>query len=89
MRPYTPRPGEQGERHHKAKLTNAQAAQIRERLRAGERCGPLAREFGLSHKTVWQIKHGVTYRYVGAAKVTLCASVDGALAGTLGGRKDD
>jgi len=57
-----PRPGERGEFHPRAKLTNAQAAQIRLRLLEGERVGPLAREYGLHHKTVWQIKHGITYR---------------------------
>ncbi len=49
---------QQGSRNHYAKLNEAKAALIRERLKAGERGRALAAEFGISESIVSEIKHG-------------------------------
>ena len=50
--------GIQGERHHAAKLTNAQVAEIRRRSEAGTRGYVLAAEFNVSHPTISEIIRG-------------------------------
>jgi NUMOD4 motif/HNH endonuclease len=50
-----------GERNGAAKLTNAQALEIRRRLAAGERGINLAREFRVGQPTITRIKKGVRY----------------------------
>jgi hypothetical protein len=50
-----------GERNGAAKLTNAQAVRIRERLAAGEKGSTLAREYGVLDSTITRIKKGARY----------------------------
>lgn len=47
-----------GERHPNAKLSNTQAAEIRARRAAGEGGSHLAREYGVSPSTIYQIARG-------------------------------
>ena len=44
-----------------AKLTTAQAAQIRHRLSRGETCAQLAVEYAVSDATIYRVRGGVTY----------------------------
>jgi hypothetical protein len=53
--------GIQGERHHAAKLTNAQVAELRKRSDAGERGSDLAVAFGMSRSTISAITHGKSW----------------------------
>jgi hypothetical protein len=50
-----------GERNGAAKLTNAQAIEIRKRLKKGERGSDLAREFSVRDSTITRIKKGIRY----------------------------
>lgn len=50
-----------GETHPKAKLTGAQVQNIRTRL-STETPAALAREFGVTHKTIRKIRDGITWR---------------------------
>jgi hypothetical protein len=50
-----------GQYHSNSKLTNAQAAEIRARLRAGELQIPLSKEYGVSQRVISLIKRGETY----------------------------
>ena len=52
------RPTGRGEAHPNTKLTQAQADEIRSRFREGENRSQLAREFGVSRPTVYQIGRG-------------------------------
>lgn len=51
-----------GERQGAAKLTNAQAIEVRQRLAAGERGVALAREYRVSPSTVSRVGLGRTYK---------------------------
>lgn len=51
-----------GERHHKAKLTDEQASEIRDRRLAGEGLASIAGDFGVSLSTVSRIALGVIRR---------------------------
>lgn len=51
-----------GEYHANAKLTYAQAAEIRARYAAGEYQVPLAKEYGVSQRAVSLIVRGETYK---------------------------
>jgi hypothetical protein len=53
-----------GERNGHAKLTSAQASEIRRRRRAGERRDVLAAEFNVSGATVTRIANGEGWRHV-------------------------
>ena len=55
-----------GEKHHRAALTNAQAAEIRRRYRPRKGVGALAQEFGISRNTVLAIGTGKAYRDAGS-----------------------
>lgn len=46
----------------RARLTNEQAEEIRQRSWRGEECRHLASEYGVSKTTISQIKHGNIYR---------------------------
>ena len=54
-----------GERNAQAKLTHAQAIEIRRRLAGGERGSDLAKEFGVGHPTITRIKKGIRYASAG------------------------
>ena len=51
-----------GQRHTNAKLTNAQAEDIRRRYIAGENQVPLAKEYGVSQRVISLIVRGESYR---------------------------
>lgn len=51
-----------GEEHANAKLTNAQAMEIRERYLAGELQVPLSKEYGVSQRAISLIVRGETYK---------------------------
>ena len=51
-----------GEAHTNAKLSNAQAEEIRRRYAAGEYQAPLAKEFGVSQRAISLIVRGETYK---------------------------
>ena len=51
-----------GEAHTNAKLTNEQAAEIRQRYAAGEFQVPLAKEYGVSQRAISLIVRGETYK---------------------------
>lgn len=51
-----------GQYHSMAKITNAQASQIRIRSFLGESSTKLAVEFGVSQPAISQIRRGVTYK---------------------------
>lgn len=53
----------QGEVHHWAKLTEDQAAEVRERARSGEDRHELADLFGVSYSTVKDIENGRSWRH--------------------------
>jgi len=53
-----------GERHPAAKLTDADAADILQRIRQGGRVGIIAAEFGVSKHTVSRIGHGRAWRHI-------------------------
>jgi DNA-binding CsgD family transcriptional regulator len=47
-----------GARNGSARLTDAQAVEVKRRVLSGEGQSALAREFGISPTTVWEIKNG-------------------------------
>lgn len=51
-----------GEKNPAAKLSDAQAVEIRRRLKAGERQADLAREYGVTRQVVWFIDHRYTWK---------------------------
>lgn len=53
-----------GQDHPKAKLTEAQVLAIYARLRAGEAQPILAKEFNVTHATIWCINHQRTWRHL-------------------------
>lgn len=53
-----------GERHPKAKLTEAEIAAIRNRFRSGESLRKLAKELGMSKSNLSDIRSGKTWRQV-------------------------
>ena len=53
-----------GERRPLAKLTEALVRDIRRAHAMGDSDGAIARRLGVSHKTIWQVTHGVTWRHV-------------------------
>lgn len=54
-----------GERHLNAKLTDAQAMEIRRRFAGGGiRQIELAREYGVPRRIVWSVVHGRTWRHL-------------------------
>lgn len=61
-RKVSPSLGRHGEMAPDARLTNAQASEIRSRNASGETQRALAREFGVSEATVYQIVHRTSYR---------------------------
>ena len=58
-----PQPLQRGENNPQAKLTNAQAAQIKRRLSRGDSIWILAKHYRVSHSAIWQIKKGKTWKY--------------------------
>jgi hypothetical protein len=52
-----------GERHYKAKLSNADVVTIRAKLLAGETGRSVARQFGVHESCISQIKSGKKRRY--------------------------
>lgn len=61
-------PDNRGEKNHRAKLTDVQAAEIRRRSLAGERTTDLAREFAVGLSIISQIKHGSRRSHAFAAE---------------------
>lgn len=61
-RKVSPSAGRVGELAPDARLTNAQATEIRARSAAGETQRALAREFGISEAAVYQIVRRISYR---------------------------
>lgn len=57
-----------GDDHHGAKLTSVQVAKIKARLLQQETCTGLAREFGVSRRTVAKIKAGETWQAIEPAQ---------------------
>lgn len=55
-----------GERNHQAKLTSEAVREIRQRIAKGETGRSLAREFGVSQKTLRLAANGTNWRRVGA-----------------------
>lgn len=53
-----------GSRNGRAKLTEAQARRIKQRLARGDSLGELARAFGVSHAAVWLIRTGKNWPHV-------------------------
>lgn len=53
-----------GERHGRAKLTDAAVRSIRVRLAASETCASIARDFGVSRETISDIKTGRAWSHV-------------------------
>lgn len=51
-----------GQAHSNAKLTNEQAAEIRQRYEAGEFQVPLAKEYGVSQRVISLIVRGESYK---------------------------
>ena len=51
-----------GSRNGRAKLSQAQADEIRPRRDAGESLSSIARDFGVSVSAIWQIYHGKNWR---------------------------
>lgn len=56
-----------GSKHRLAKLTDEQAIQIRQRYVAGEKIGPLSREFGVARSQIQNIVHGRSYKHAAIA----------------------
>jgi hypothetical protein len=52
-----------GERHPRAKLTDAEVLSIRSRLACGEGCATLAAEHHVSHACIWFIQQGKSWRH--------------------------
>lgn len=53
-----------GERHNMARMSEAQAAEVKRRLRQGERPVTIARDMALTYPQVWQVACGKTWRHV-------------------------
>lgn len=53
-----------GELHSKAEITEAQAFQIRQRSREGEKITALAAEFGVHYTTIYDIREGRTWKHL-------------------------
>lgn len=49
-----------GALHHKARLSDAQVAEIRSLVAAGAQQREVAAQFGCSQSTVWRLLHGIT-----------------------------
>lgn len=60
----TPPPPLFGASNPNTVLNTTKAAIIKRRLLDGEKCGPLAREFGVGHAAIWRIQKGHTWRDV-------------------------
>lgn len=58
------RVGPSGERHHNAKLTEADVREIRRLFAAGAACRALARRYGLSRNTMTNVVRGETWKHV-------------------------
>jgi hypothetical protein len=56
--------GAEGERHHKAKLTEAHVLEIRERRLRGEYTTTLGAEYGVAANTISAIVNGRTWRHL-------------------------
>ena len=54
-----------GEKHYKARLTDALVREIRIQYQAGVRICDLAREIGVGHSTIAHVVHGHTWKHVG------------------------
>lgn len=60
-----PRPSMRGEKHHQAKITDDEAATIRERYSSSEVTQrSLAREYGVSQRSIAKVVNGVSFRNV-------------------------
>jgi len=60
-----PAPIRRGERQYNAKLTDAQAREIKELVGPkGMTHRAVAKMFGITHKTVWEIYHGLRWAHV-------------------------
>lgn len=64
-----------GERNANAKLTDAQALEIKRRATNGEAQRALAREFSVSPTTIYVIATGLGWKHIGAAFREGCAEV--------------
>lgn len=53
-----------GERSHLAKLTNAQAVEIKRRRASGESLSALGREFGVTKQAIWAMTNGRSWNRV-------------------------
>ncbi len=54
----------QGPKNGRAKLTTAQAIEIKKRLKAGDSLLCLARKFNISEAAIWQIRRGKNWRHI-------------------------
>lgn len=50
---------------NRQKLTPPQVKQIKKELANGVRCKVLAIDYGVAYNTIWDIKHGNTYKSIG------------------------
>ena len=57
-------PGAKGEENSRAKLTATDVAAIRSRRAAGENWKVLAKEYGVSHKTIWKVTAGYSWGWL-------------------------
>lgn len=56
--------GQQGEKHHKAKLKENDVLEIRKKLDLGLSCERISKEYGVSNGAIWFIKHNLTWNKV-------------------------
>lgn len=59
-----PHPNQRGEKNPQAKLSARQVRQIRRRLERGESSWSIAKDYPVSHTTVWQIDQGNSWAYL-------------------------
>jgi hypothetical protein len=59
---HSPLPSTRGERNARAKLGEGDVGEIRRRRRQGENWKILAREYGVSHKTIWKVNAGLSWK---------------------------
>jgi hypothetical protein len=60
--------------HYKAKLTDRDVISIRNRYAHGEKQSTLAREYGVDHKNIFFIVHGITWKHLLNAEPLLAAA---------------
>ena len=58
--------GQKGITHHKCKLSEKDVLEIKNLLSSGLSCEKISKKFSVTNGTIWFIKHGITWKHLGA-----------------------